>query len=35
MENFNEYKLDALCITETLLQNTDKDDTWLQASEIL
>ena len=33
MENFNEYKLDALDITETWLQNTVEDDTWLQASE--
>ena len=33
MEKFNEYKLDALLITETWLQNTIKDDTWLQASE--
>ena len=33
MENFNEYKLDALLITETWLQNTDEDDIWLQASE--
>ena len=33
MENFNENKLDALFITETWLQNTDEDDTWLQASE--
>ena len=33
MENFSEYKLDALVITETWLQNTVEDDTWLQASE--
>ena len=33
MENFNEYKLDALLITETWLQNTVEDDVWLQASE--
>ena len=33
MENFNEYKLDTWLITETWLQNTDEDDTWLQASE--
>ena len=33
MENFNEYKLDALLITETWLQNTVDDDTWLQESE--
>ena len=32
MEKFNKYKLDALLITETWLQNTE-DDTWLQASE--
>ena len=32
MENFNEYKLDALLITETWLQNTVEDDTWLQGS---
>ena len=33
MEIFSEYKLDALLITETWLQNTDEDNTWLQASE--
>ena len=33
MENINEYTLDALLITETWLQITDEDDTWLQASE--
>ena len=33
MENFNKYKLDVLLITEIWLQNTDEDDTWLQASE--
>ena len=33
MENFNEYQLDALLITVTWLQNTDEDDTWLQASK--
>ena len=33
MENFSEYKLDALFITETLLQNTYEDNTCLQASE--
>ena len=33
MENFSEYKLDALFITETWLQNTDEDNNWLQASE--
>ena len=34
MENFfNEYKLDAVLNTETWLQNTNEDDTWLQASE--
>ena len=33
MENFSEYKLDTLLITETWLQNTVEDDTWLQASE--
>ena len=33
MENFNEYKLDTLLITETWLQNTVEDNTWLQASE--
>ena len=33
MENFREYKLDALLITETLLQNIDQDDTWFQGSE--
>ena len=32
MENFNEYTLDALFITETWLQNTDEDNTLLQAS---
>ena len=32
-ENFNEYKLDALLITKTWLQNIVEDDTWLQASE--
>ena len=29
MEKINEYKLDALLITETWLQNTIEDDTWL------
>ena len=33
MENFSEYKLDVLLITETWLQNTVEDGTWLQASE--
>ena len=33
MENFSEHKLDVLLITETWLQNTIEDDTWLQASE--
>ena len=33
MENFNEYKIDALLMTETWLQNTVEDDTCLQASE--
>ena len=33
MKNFNEHKLDALCITETWLQNIDENNTWLQASE--
>ena len=33
IENFNEFKLDALLITETWLQNMVADDTWLQASE--
>ena len=33
MENINEYKLDVLLITETWLQNTVEDDTWLQASK--
>ena len=33
MENVSKYKLDALIITETWLQNTGEDDTCLQASE--
>ena len=33
MENFIEYKLDALLITETCLQKRDEDDIWLQTSE--
>ena len=33
VENFNKYKLDALLITETWLQNTLEDNTWLQTSE--
>ena len=33
MDKFNEYKLDALLITKTWLQNTVEYDTWLQASE--
>ena len=33
MENVNKYKLDALLITVTWLQNTVEGDTWLQASE--
>ena len=33
MENFNKYKLDALLMTETWLENTAEDDTWLEASE--
>ena len=33
MENFNENKLATLLIRETWLQNTDEDDTWLEASE--
>ena len=33
MKNFNEYRPNALLITETWLQNTVEDDTWLQASE--
>ena len=32
-ENINEYKLDALFITETWQQNTVEDEMWLQASE--
>ena len=33
MEKFNECKVDALLITETWLQNTVEDDTWLQAGD--
>ena len=33
INNFNEYKLDALLITETWLQNMVDNDTWLQARE--
>ena len=34
METINRYNLDLLVVTETWLRNTDKDQIWVQSSEI-